>query len=426
MALPVVGVGGGGHGHQRGAVVAGLLDQLSAAPDSLDVVLVANSRADYSALQARRQALSMGRLSTEELERTASSLARRARAGQLAVFMGAGTGVAAGLPTWSGLLAKLAAELDVPGGAEALSRMSPLDAAEVLRRIANAEATSGGRSGKTEKTLGEHVASALGEPQRYALAHVLLAALGSEQVITTNFDDLYEKAVAAITGRDIPVVLPDRDPEDDLRRGAGWLLKLHGDASRPDSIVLDRRSFVRYDATQRPLASVLQSTLLTKHLLVVGASMTDDNVIRLVHEVASLNEERDRRPTMGTLLTLEKQELSQRLWSPEFETVALGPAAPAHETREAASTRMAIAGRELEILLDRVAALAAQDSVHHLIDARYRDLFAEDAGEEQLAAEQLRSAAAAIRKFLPATSRAVEWQQVLTQLESWGARSTRG
>ncbi|MGY1780326.1 SIR2 family NAD-dependent protein deacylase [Geodermatophilus sp. SYSU D01036] len=421
VAIPVVGVGGGGLGRQRGAVIDQLLAELDRAPGSLDVVLVANSRADYAALQARRLTLGMGRLDDEVLEETAAALAGRARAGQLAVFMGAGTGVAAGLPTWWGLLDALAARLDVPGGAEALSRLSPLDAAEVLRRSAHAVATSGGSRAPGE-TLGDHVAAVLGTPQRYALAHVLLAALGTEQVITTNFDDLYERAVQAVTGRDIPVVLPDREPEDDLRRGRGWLLKLHGDARRPESIVLDRRSFVRYDATQRPLASVLQATLLTKHLLVVGASMTDDNVIRLVHEVATLNEDHDRSRTMGTLVTLERQELTAKLWAPEFTTVPLGPPGPAGESRDEAAARIADAGRSLEILLDRIAALAAQDSVHHLLDRRYADLFAAGADEERAVAEQLAGAAERIREFLPTSERGAEWERVLAQLESWGAR----
>ncbi|WP_275586286.1 hypothetical protein [Geodermatophilus normandii] len=169
----------------------------------------------------------------------------------------------------------------------------------------------------------------------------------------------------------------------------------------------------------------MQATLLTKHLLVVGASLTDDNVIRLVHEVATLYEDHDRKRTMGTLLTLERQELTAKLWAPEFTTVPLGPPGPAGESRDEAAARIANAGRSLEILLDRVAALAAQDSVHHLLDRRYEDLFAEDANDEQAAAEQLREAASLIRGFLPGSARAAEWEQVLTHLESWGARPPR-
>jgi hypothetical protein len=330
--------------------------------------------------------------------------------------MGAGTGVSAGLPLWSGLLKKVATHLPVPGGAAALSRLNPLDAAEVLRRVAKTPATSGGRDHEG-KTLGEIVVDVLDRPSRYALSHVLLAALGAEQVITTNFDNLYEKAVRAITGRSIPVVLPDGDEEGSLRRGRGWLLKLHGDAGRPSSIVLDRRSFVRYDATQRPLASVLQATLLTKHLLVVGASMTDDNVVRLVHEVASLNEEHDRRQTMGTLVTLEDEPLTDLLWKPELSTVAVGPAAPSVESDAEREVRLRRLGRQLEVFLDRVAMLASRDSAH-LLDRRYEDLLDD---RELPLAQQLARAADAIRALGGATKRADEWHDVLAQLDRWGA-----
>lgn len=55
VALPVVGVGAGGLGEQRGAVVRALLEEAAEAPDALDVIIVAHSRADYSALQAQRR-----------------------------------------------------------------------------------------------------------------------------------------------------------------------------------------------------------------------------------------------------------------------------------------------------------------------------------------------------------------------------------
>ena len=64
-----------------------------------------------------------------------------------------------------------------------------------------------------------------------------------------------------------------------------WALKLHGDVEHPDSIVLTRRHMLTYDAQNRPSAALLQSVLLTKHLLVIGTSLTDDNVLRLAYEV---------------------------------------------------------------------------------------------------------------------------------------------
>ncbi|MEK8226511.1 SIR2 family protein [Oerskovia sp. M15] len=66
---------------------------------------------------------------------------------------------------------------------------------------------------------------------------------------------------------------------------------MHGDVDRPATIVLSRSSFVRYDTRWKPVGSLVQSLMMTKHLLVVGASMTDDNLLRFAYEVAGLREE---------------------------------------------------------------------------------------------------------------------------------------
>jgi hypothetical protein len=255
--------------------------------------------------------------------------------------------------------------------------------------------------------LGAIVAEVIGHRPRYALSHVLLAALDADQVITTNFDRLYEKAVAAMGGEQPLVVLPNSEPTD-LDGWGGrrpWLLKLHGDVEDAESIVLDRRSFVRYDASRRPLGGVLQTTLLTKHLLVVGASMTDDNVIRLVHEVAELTKN-DGKRTFGTVLSLSADPLRERLWDPEFAYVDFGN--DENDVRRSA--------RELEIFLDRVAMLAAPRS-RHLLDPRYRELL--KTPEERELAQRLASLAADITS-LPATA-TTHWREVTEALNRLGA-----
>ncbi len=373
IAMPVMGVGHGGYNNRRGQVIDGLLDEAQAVATQygVDVVLVAFNPSDYSALQSIRLRTHATKLPDEQ-ESAAGELAGHARNGQLALFMGAGTGVPAGLPSWGDLLSWLATRTGLPDG-DGLDTLNPLDAAEILRRQASKRADGDGRN-----ALGDLVAERIGEPTRYALSHILLASLRTEQAITTNFDQLYETAVAAIEGERPPVVLPN-SKQTKLPTGqvsGGWLLKLHGDVGEPASIVLDRRSFVRYDSTRRPLGGVLQTTLLTKHLLVVGASMTDDNVIRLVHEVSALHEEGGRSPRrLGTVLTLTHDPLRHSLWSPEFWYLELGQHAEG----------LAEAGRMLEIFLDRVAMLAAP-MTSHLLDPRYRELLRGD-GEQQVAAD---------------------------------------
>jgi hypothetical protein len=412
IAMPVMGVGRGGFDSERGAVISGLLRTAHdvAARHGVDVVLVAFRSSDYSALQAIRLRDHAVDLAGES-ERMARELAEHAKAGQLALFLGAGTGVPAGLPSWGQLLKWLAERLNVEE-ADGLKQLNPLDAAEVLRRAAEENA-----AGDPGLSLGDLVAARIDHPRRYALSHILLAALGAEHVITTNFDQLYETAVEAIAGAPPPVILPG-DPVTEIDDGGvqrGWLLKLHGDVDRPKDIVLDRRSFVRYDANRRPLGGVLQTTLLTKHLLVVGASMTDDNVIRLVHEVAALDEGADR-PTrrMGTVLTLSHEPLRRRLWKPEFEHL---------ELRDDSGI-LAESGRRLEIFLDRVALLSAPRHTH-LLDPRYGELLRTRA-EKQLATE-LDALVARIEDVAREPDAEPSWPGVAAALRAFGAegRSAR-
>src|SRR5690606_11665136 len=131
---------------------------------------------------------------------------------------------------------------------------SPLDRAELLRRALGEE-------------FGDAVAEEAARVDRYAITHSLLAALGCREIVTTNYDELYERAAADLDGTDGVPVRPYEEP----RGGRPWVLKMHGDVHDPAGIVLTRSDFVRYDSRSRPMGSVVQALLLTRHLLVVGA-----------------------------------------------------------------------------------------------------------------------------------------------------------
>jgi hypothetical protein len=407
IALPIMGVAGGGYDQQRGAVIHGLLEETQrvAEKHDVDVVLVARNLSDYSACQSLRQRDHDFPLADDH-EPKAKQLAHLAQAGALAVFMGAGIGMAAGLPSWDDLLAELAERLDVDP--EGLNQLGPLDAAEYLRRAAAKRAD--GSAVESARALGCLVGEVIGHPKKYALSHAFLAALDVEQALTTNFDQLYEIAAESIRGKEPLVVLPDSHPAEPAARGKRrpWLLKLHGDVDEPERIVLDRRSFVTYDARRRPLGGVLQAALLTRHLLVVGASMTDDNVIRLVHEVAELTEDRRTPSPFGTVLSVRTDPLRLHLWEPEFDFVDLG-----RDTDDDA-----VAARELEIFLDRVALLAAPRSAH-LLDPRYRELLRND--EERELADRLREAVAQLGRIRNGDDAARGWDDVAAALEGFGA-----
>ncbi|EHI41035.1 hypothetical protein OPAG_00214 [Rhodococcus opacus PD630] len=386
VALPTLGVGQGGYGGVRGEVVQTLLATTGAfaAENDIDVVFVVADAADYAAFQSLRRE----RAQTGATETLIDDLATKIRRGEVSLLLGAGVSIPAGLPTWSQLLGTLKAEMLQDISHDDFESLSVLDRAQLLSKSAS------------PGTLGERVAKVAGAALRPTLAHCLLASLKTAKVVTTNYDTLYEDAFKAAHGDDAISVLPREDADAER----SWVLKMHGDVADPASIVLSRRDFVRYDAERRPLGSIVQSLMATGHLLVIGASMTDDNVLRLAHEVLALNERNNRHRTLGTVITLRSDEIRSALWRHDFDYVGVST-----------SLDDATAARDLEIFLDRIA-MSASDEAPFLLDARYRELL--DDEEVDLAAT-LRASAQKVRAL--SSKGRDRWRMLETILEGLGA-----
>lgn len=369
ISIPVLGIGHGGQGQHRGRALNTVLQAcLSAAADHrVDIVLVTPDPAVFSAAQHRRRVLfDCGaeplpwRLSCHGLDE-ATRLGLLARDGHLALFLGAGVSMAAGLPSWDELLERIAAHANLD--LDTIKQLGSLDAAELLKQEVE------------PAKLGAVVAEILGEPTKISLAHGLLAGLGAREAISTNYDALFERAVAQ-TGRLAPSVLP----WEPVEVGRPWLLKLHGDLTKPESIVLTRRDFVLFDARSRPAGSLLQATLMTKHLLIVGASLADDNVIRLAMEVDEYLRTNGAEAVQGTFIDVSGHAARQRLWTKQFEWFICEGGDP--------NSRV----RQMEIFLDVIAAYAAADAPW-LLDERFAGLLNE---HEQEVVEQVRKALRAV------------------------------
>ena len=353
VGLPALGTGWGGAAGERGALLQQLLPVLrgAAAEHGFDVALVLRGASDLAAAQRVRRGGGGGWDLPPHLAELAQRLGEQARRGQLAVFIGAGVSAAAGLPTWERLLDELAERSGLDGELRAgLTQLPPQDSAALLAR----------ELGREE--LETFVKERFG-PGSYALAHALLADLPVQEFVTTNYDPLVELAAADI-GRQFRVL-----PFEEAAPGAPWLLKLHGDAAHPRSVVLTREEYLQFGDSRAALAGVLQSLLLTRHVLFVGTSMLDDDLIRIAHQVRSAlqlqGSPSGRRS--GTVLALREDPARARLWEQDVETVAMG----------AANTEPVEAARRLEVLLDLIGCLSTPPT-GYLLDPAYRGMLNEE------------------------------------------------
>jgi hypothetical protein len=390
----VPGIGGGGFREHSGAVIAGLLRTLGEVVlrHEIDIVVVATTQAQFAAIQRERRRSGHADLD-DALMAKAEALGEAAASGRVALFLGAGVSVPAGLPSWSQLVEEMRARA-VEGGAEIPSRdfdaLDVLDQTELLRSVLGDE---------LEARVAERFQSA--SP---ALSHALLASLRCQEAVTTNYDCCYEVAMSAVGGADTSVaVMPWEKPVP----GRPWLLKLHGDAGRPESVVLTRGQFIGYDGRWRPVGSVFQALLMTRQLLVVGASLSDDNVLRLAHEVRALRRRHDIDDPLGTVLSLGTPPLRARLWEGELDWVAFSGESGEQQARH------------LEIFLDAVAMHASHASPY-LLHPHYADLL--DDVEADLA-QRARALAADVEAAAAGQTLRHDagWDELLGALRSLGA-----
>eukprot|EP00980_Cylindrotheca_fusiformis_P004725 scaffold1004_cov105-Cylindrotheca_fusiformis.AAC.8 len=316
LAVPVLGTGGGYAGDMTGQIVDGLLNRLNefvAAQPDVDVVIVTADDATYAHAQAIRyngymsgngstsyytphQCPCFHKLSLRQ-QQSASQLARLASNRHLALFVGAGVSMGSGLPGWLDLL-QIVEDAFTPSGDRTersigdKCQWDPVQMAEELDTICKAQDDrSGIRMG-----LKQRVCKYMSENGRHpGLLLSLLMSLPFHSIVTQNYDNLIEKAcqkwnvalrytpdAASKTKRNLSII-----PYRPRRNAQYWLLKMHGCVSVPNDIILTKADYDSYPTSRRSQAldGLVQASLLTKHLLFVGFSLTDPNYLRIIDQV---------------------------------------------------------------------------------------------------------------------------------------------
>jgi hypothetical protein len=200
------------------------------------------------------------------------------------LFAGAGLSAWAKLPTWGKLLETLVNEVGNEGATADVDELQKLLAANKYLEVADCcKERLGQRFYEILRSLrgGDGPAP---EPHRLGLRLPFAAW------VTTNYDKLLELAYVAERGG-LPRVLTHKDHASLgtlLFDGAPFILKVHGDIDRPDTVVLTARDYSALIQGNQPFNALFSALLLTKAILFVGYSLTDPDFRLLVDRQLAL------------------------------------------------------------------------------------------------------------------------------------------
>lgn len=381
VGMPLFGVGAGGYDKNRGEA---LRAQLTAVADAVadadvDAVVVCYERSDFAALQQQRDAASWPDVAefSDDIDR----LAEAADTGRLVLFFGAGVSVAAGIGTFEQLIA----------GLEATEGL-PVDVTQQLPRRASAVASAMGGGSRLREAILDYV-----DKPRSSLVHALLAGLRVPEAVTTNFDTLYELAAERPFAQNSLQVLPWHRTDG----GGPWLLKAHGDPGESEDFVLTQTSIDDFSINDPLAGGVLRAMFaLSREVLFVGYSMRDDNINRIIDEVASAHEKLGApHRGLGAVLDIESSGVER---TPTLTRIGL---------RTEPGRGRDPAARRLQIFLDRLLWQVSHGESSWLLDERYDALHASE--PDRAAAERLRAIALPDGQL---------WTAVRRTLASWGRR----
>lgn len=190
--------------------------------------------------------------------------------GKCVLFIGAGISAGAGLPSWEELITKLTNELSQRLRDDSVSKTNAdwLTIAQAYEQCFSKEEL------QTKLQILTDTKS-----KKFTKVHKLLPTLGIDVWVTTNYDDFLEQALAASGHRYRVVVedanIPDIIPHEKI------LIKLHGDARLPCSMILTKNDFFRSQQTRDLIWKKMCVFLAERSFLFIGYSVNDPDLSQI-------------------------------------------------------------------------------------------------------------------------------------------------
>jgi len=194
-----------------------------------------------------------------------------------AIFVGAGVSMAAGYPSWKGLLHDIGQELGLDSG-----DVSDLAALAQWHIRASAGATR----------IRQIIRDEIGAEKPIPATVEVIARLPMRHIWTTNYDKLIERAFSAI-GRPLDIISASSDIALKPKAGAVRLYKMHGTVDRLNDVVISTDDYELFRSKRGAFLPLLHAHLSSLSLLFIGLSLTDPNVR---HVLASIRENFSEAP----------------------------------------------------------------------------------------------------------------------------------
>lgn len=318
VAIPGLATGQGG-GKDRllrvaRAQVGAVAESAKRAGAPVDIAFVLYDPVTYNAFVGARKELDLAPPVVADPEHIAQ-ISQAVVAGTCALFVGSGLSVGAKLPDYEALIDRLLEDLEP----RAVDDARKID-------LKSAEACLEAAQWYRHKFPQDHARRIRGiltelfdlEEARPSLAHYLLLSLPIRKILTTNYDQLLERALEALHRFPLQVVHKGDVPRT-AERDLTCVVKLHGDVKVSDrddvdggGIVLSADDYAAFFERRPVMAAMLESLLLNHTFLFVGYSLRDPNFRSIFHRIDTILKE-VHHPAFATVFG-KPTEMVRELW----------------------------------------------------------------------------------------------------------------
>lgn len=122
-----------------------------------------------------------------------------------------------------------------------------------------------------------------------ARLHELLVATPFRFIITTNYDNLLERAFVNVQNRHVERVCVDElDRLKKILGSSDVILKLHGDLERPESIILGQRQY-QHLLQNKEYSTVIDGVFAENSILMIGYGLNDPDILLTLDRLARVS-----------------------------------------------------------------------------------------------------------------------------------------